>query len=125
MQTLMKITAGPLAGWRLIIDNGAVTSWDGRTPERWTPAPLRRLAREYPVGSEVWQWLRQHGVRRPSPSGPSGPSLPRSQRGTRKVEISLSPAADAALSELARGGTKSAVVEALVMREAKRRSQEE
>lgn len=30
------------------------------------------LAREYPADSDLWRWLGEHGVERPSLSGPSG-----------------------------------------------------
>jgi hypothetical protein len=48
---------------------GDVEMLDG---ERWVDAPLRQLARDYAVGEGPWPWLREHGVRRPSPSGTAG-----------------------------------------------------
>ena len=50
-------------------------------------------------------------------SGPSGPSTPRALRTRQGVEITLSPGARQALQDLteARGETRSAVVERLVL----------
>ena len=97
-------------GWTLRVRDGRpeYRSDDGA----WQRAPMRLLARHHSVDSDLWTWLRQHGVRRPSPSGTSGPTTPEAQRGTVQVLVRLAPDVAARLRELAaeRGSTVSAIV---------------
>jgi hypothetical protein len=114
----LTIAEGQFRGW--LLRAGGVRGAQARMDQpgaRWMPAPLRLLARHYAADSAVWAWLREHGVRRPSPSGPSGPSVPRAERTRRAIEVTLSDEARARLAELAeaRGVSRSELVEALVM----------
>lgn len=77
---------------------------------------IASLADEYPTHSPLWQWLRAHGIARPSRSGPSDTTQPNAERRRKVVPVSLSDVARARLDELAyRYGSRSAAVEALVL----------
>lgn len=76
---------------------------DGRPEHRTEGAAWRPMRRRdllaLPVASEAWQWLRAHGVARPSPSGSAVPYRDRAPivRTTGRLTLSL-PAA--AISEI-------------------------
>lgn len=89
MSTNYQIETGQWAGWQLRIGpSGAPEARGGARGWRWAPAPLRLLAKHYAVGEGPWPWLREHGIRRPSPSGPSGEAK---QRHTVAVQLRLQP----------------------------------
>jgi hypothetical protein len=62
--------------------------------------PLTR-AEMLELTNRTWLWLRQRGIRRPSPSGPSGPTTPEGQRGTVQVLVRLAPDVAERLRDLA------------------------
>lgn len=64
----------------------------------WQPAPLRELARAYAVGEGPWPWLRERGIRRPTPSGTQTGEADRSRQ---QVKLRLSVDDRAALDALA------------------------
>ena len=65
---------------------------------------------------DVWEWLRLHGVRRPSPSGPSGTAVPHARRRGRRVEVYLGDDASAALDRgIGRHGSARAAIESALM----------
>ena len=103
------------ANIELRVEDGAVEA-RGVSGGLWLPVALQELRRRFPAGSPEWAWLAAHGVARPGRSGPSGTPLARADRGRKKIELSLSDAARARLDELAAGTTRSAVVEALILR---------
>lgn len=86
--------------------------------QRWDPwqyVPPRQLL-AYEKDSDVWQWLRAHGVKRPSPPSKSGPSKHRADRDGVSVEVRLTGPAVGALDRLVdRYGTKVAAVSAAVV----------
>lgn len=75
--------------WRVALD-GTVTRREGRS---WVHVPRSSLL-AYPADCELWTWLREHGVRRPSPSGPRVPDA-RTERGSRPVRLDDETVADA------------------------------
>jgi len=83
----------------------------------WYRAPLRVIAKNYAADEDPWPWLREHGVRRLSPSGPSGTSIPVTARHRKPVQITLSDEARAKLDVVAAtyGGNRSAAIEALLL----------
>lgn len=91
---IYTFTAGAERGHRLRVvdgqrDDGPVVETCAPGSDRWSAAPLRHLARTYPVGEGPWPWLRERGVRRPSPSGSRSASQPAAERSTRAVRVSL------------------------------------
>jgi hypothetical protein len=64
----------------------------------WQQASLQWLLREYAVDSPLWDWLRENGIRRPSPSGVSVEE----DRSKVQRKLRLDPRDDAALETLAR-----------------------
>lgn len=68
---------------------------DGRPEYRTKGATWRPMRRRdllaLPVASEAWQWLRAHGIARPSPSGPRPPGRPGAERATRVVSLRMTP----------------------------------
>lgn len=83
-----RIPDGQYAGWTLRIAPSGAVDARGGVGQLWRRAPLRLLAKHYAVGEGPWPWLREHGVRRPSPSGPS---MAAPQRTTVEVKLRLAP----------------------------------
>lgn len=113
MTARLTIADGQLEGWSLRIRaDGRVEARSGARGVRWSLAPLRLLARHYPVDSAVWAWLREHGAgARPTPSGAS---VPASQRSTVAVQVRCTPELAARARDTARrrGLTLADVLEA-------------
>ena len=102
-----------ISGWTWRVSPQGVTRRNS-TAGPWEPVTRPQL-RALDVDSEEWQWLREQGVKRPSPSGPSGGD---DRSGTR-MTLRLDAATTAALDELARrwGLVRSQVI-ARALREA-------
>lgn len=79
------------------------------------PVTLRSML-EYPVDSELWDWLRGHGYGRPNPSGPGGTRGRANKDRPRKVySFALSDETNAIVDALAPDyRSRSAVVEAAI-----------
>lgn len=94
-----------------VTEAGAV---ERRVRGDWHPLTRAELL-ALPVDGEVWAWLRERGLRRPSPSGPS---TPEDARGTVRVTLRLPPEAAARLDALATesGVSRAEVVARLVSR---------
>lgn len=90
--------------------------WRDRGSSDWQPASMQALARDYDAGHHVWQWLRRHGITRPSPSGPT---VPEADREAKQCLLRLRPETIARLDALAErwGITRSEAVTRLVDRE--------
>lgn len=95
---------------------------------RFTPMRPRDLL-ALPATSEAWIWLREHGVRRPSPSGGNQEgspwrSTPNEMRHNQPVKITLPPETREAGERMAaEDGLKlSGLIKNLIDAEAKRRS---
>lgn len=86
-------TIGPTM-WR--VSPQGVTRRDARPSARgpWEPVTRAEL-RALPVDSAEWQWLREHGVKRPSPSGPSGGDDRLGTRMTLRLDAETTVALDA------------------------------
>lgn len=99
--------------WR--VSPQGVTRRDGR---RWAPVTRAELL-ALPLDGEVWAWLREHGITRPSPSGATQPEA---ERRAGQVLLRLSDDVRRRLDQLADawGVTRSAAVGRLVDEETAR-----
>lgn len=111
------IRSGPRRGCLLRIRDEApeIRGADPSLP--WQPAPLRELARAYAVGEGPWPWLRERGIRRPTPSGTQTGEADRSRQ---QVKLRLSVDDRAELDALAaRWGCSLSEAVARAVREAR------
>lgn len=81
-----------------VSESGTVTRRERGVWRTLTRAELLALPRD----GEVWTWLREQGVRRPSPSGPSGRTTPDDERDGTRMTLRLDSATTRALDALAR-----------------------
>ena len=88
------------------IDNGQLEQRSAGE-RRWRPCSRSSLL-AFEVDSPLWDWLRSHGITRPSPSG----EVKESERGTVAVKLRLEPPDADRLTDLAEaeGTTKSGLV---------------
>lgn len=108
------ITGGEYDGWRLRMRDNAV---EAKAPDasRWSPSPLRGLARAYASGQGPWPWLLEHGVWRPSPSGRSQTNAERSASGKRRVVVWLTAEEVEALERRRKGRSVRDTIGALLL----------
>ena len=94
------------------------TLWEG-AEQPYLIVTKSKLARDYPKDHPVWEWLREHGVRRPSPNGSRDPKYrtPEADRNDRVFSCRLSQEARDQLATLAQGcgGTVSGTLESLIL----------
>lgn len=111
------IRAGSHRGRLLRIVAGKAEMRGAAADLPWEPAPLRELARAYAVGEGPWPWLRERGIRRPTPSGTQTGEADRSRQ---QIKLRLSVDDRAALYALAaRWGCSLSEAVARAVREAR------
>lgn len=85
-------------------------------------APLTKAEKlALPVDGVVWDWLRENGITRPSPSGRSATNAERAASGKVRVEVWLSGPAAESLDELAAESSRRQVIEDLLLSQRRRR----
>lgn len=103
----LKIEDGKFEGWLLRVHNNRAEikpphvqrteqvlaqAWVN-FEQRWDKAPLRILAKEFTKDEAPWPWLRERGIKRPTPRGArmKTKTMPESKRLTTRLTIRLIP----------------------------------
>ena len=103
----MAVTRIDGVEWR-VAQSGAVTRRS--TGGRWEPVTRGALL-EHAADSALWDWLREQGVRRPSPSGTT---VPETERAGARVRLDETATGDAdALAKRWGCGRAEAIAKAL------------
>lgn len=116
---LESVNGAPVVEFRVVdghVERRALRPDGRKAPggSPWTPLTRAELL-EMPRDGLVWEWLREQGVRRPSPPGRSGPTTPEDARPGVRMTLRLSEEAAARLDRLRGERTRTEAIEALLL----------